>query len=377
VSGRIDRVDVRGRLKARRDPYWQRLSQGRYVGFRLMIAGASGTWLARFYDGAGYKYEKLGDFGALPERERYDAARRAADAWFERLDLGGSTRRSTVKAACEAYVDKLKLERSPAAGKDAAGRFERLIYDDPLARIDLTKLAPRHLADWKKRVIENGGSRSSYNRNSTALRAALNLARKRREVGSDHAWAQELKPFEGADGRRTLYLDGVKRHRLIKSSSGEVRPLFQVMNMLPMRPGEVAALRVEHLKAQQRVLEIPTGKTEARTIPLTAQALAHFKTSAKGKLPAAWLIARADGSQWKKEAWRDEIKAAAKKAKLPRATVAYTIRHSVITDLVTEGLDLFTVAKLAGTSMAMIEKHYGQLQREHARSALEKLALMS
>jgi site-specific recombinase XerD len=62
-------------------------------------------------------------------------------------------------------------------------------------------------------------------------------------------------------------------------------------------------------------------------------------------------------------------------AKLPRAIVAYTLRHSVITDLVTGGLDLFTVAKLAGTSVVMIEKHYGHLQREHARSALEKLAL--
>jgi hypothetical protein len=47
----------------------------------------------------------------------------------------------------------------------------------------------------------------------------------------------------------------------------------------------------------------------------------------------------------------------------------------VITDLVTAGLDLFTVAKLAGTSVAMIEKHYGQLQHDVARRALAGLAL--
>jgi site-specific recombinase XerD len=129
------------------------------------------------------------------------------------------------------------------------------------------------------------------------------------------------------------------------------------------------------LKAQQRALEIPIGKTEARVIPLTTEALEHFKACAAGKTPAAWLVSRADGAQWKKEAWRDEIKEAARRAKLPRAIVAYTLRHSVITDLVTGGLDLFTVAKLAGTSVVMIEKHYGHLQREHARSALEKLAL--
>ena len=39
------------------------------------------------------------------------------------------------------------------------------------------------------------------------------------------------------------------------------------------------------------------------------------------------------------------------------------------------GLDLFTVAKISGTSVLMIEKHYGHLNSEHARRALEKLAL--
>ena len=41
-------------------------------------------------------------------------------------------------------------------------------------------------ADWKKRVL--GRRRpSSYNRNSTCLRAALNLALARSDVASDHA----------------------------------------------------------------------------------------------------------------------------------------------------------------------------------------------
>ncbi|MGH8225935.1 MAG: hypothetical protein ACRER1_07275 [Gammaproteobacteria bacterium] len=56
-------------------------------------------------------------------------------------------------------------------------------------------------------------------------------------------------------------------------------------------------------------------------------------------------------------------------------TIAYTLRHSTITDLVTGGLDLMTVAQVSGTSAAMIEKHYAHLQREHAAKALSGLAL--
>ena len=372
----IDKVEDRNRLKARRAPYWKRLAQGRYVGFRRLTKATAGTWLARAYNGAGYAQQPLGDFATLPERERYDGAKKAAEQWFQHLDMGGSTEPQSVKAACEAYVDKLRTESGDAAANDAAGRLRRIVYDDPIAKVQLAKLTPRHLADWKKRVLAVGGARSSYNRNSTSLRAALNLALARRDVASDHAWAEELKPLEGAGARRTLYLDRVKRRRLVDSASPEARALFTTLNMLPMRPGEVAALRVDYLKASQRTLEI-TGKTEPRIIPLTTEALAHFKACAKGKLPAAWLVARADGAQWKKEAWRDEIKFAAHKARLPRATVAYTLRHSVITDLVIGGLDLFTVAKLAGTSVVMIEKHYGHLQREHARTALEKLAALA
>jgi len=375
MSTNIDRVDVRARLKVRRDPYWKRLSQGRYVGFRRLTTSTPGSWLARFYDGESYHHKPLGDLGTLAEAQRYDAAKKAAEEWFHHLDLGGSTDRQTVKAACEAYVDKLKLESSEAASIDAKGRFMRLVYADPVARVDLAKLAPRQIADWKKRVLERGGSRGTYNRNASALRAALNLAYERRNVASDHAWREELKPLENAAGRRNLYLDRAARRKLIEKASAELRPLLTTLALLPMRPGDPAKLRVEHLNAKQRTLSVPTGKTKAREVPLPSEALAHFKACAMGKLPGAWLISRADGGQWKKEAWRDEIKEAAKAAKLPSATCAYTLRHSAITDLMAGGLDIFTVAKISGTSVQMIEKHYGHLQREHARKGLEVLAL--
>ena len=45
------------------------------------------------------------------------------------------------------------------------------------------------------------------------------------------------------------------------------------------------------------------------------------------------------------------------------------------TDLVHDGLDLLTVAQLSGTSVAMIEKHYGHLRSEVATEALARLAL--
>ena len=78
---------------------------------------------------------------------------------------------------------------------------------------------------------------------------------------------------------------------------------------------------------------------------------------------------------WNKDAWKGPIKAAAAAAELSPSVTAYSIRHSVITDLVTDGLDLLTVAQLSGTSVAMIERHYGHLRADHAAAALARLML--
>jgi hypothetical protein len=396
----IQRVDSREALQARvrkalkagepvrRDPYWKELSKGRYLGYRFFTADSLGTWLCRYYDGEKYVYKSLGDFKDTPEGARYDAAKAEAEKEFARLAAGGAPKSGTIRTACEAYVEHQRMNKSEAAALDAEARFKRLVYDDPLGRVQLAKLKPTHFAEWKKRVLdkakENGdrNPRGSFNRNAVALRAALNLAHLNRQVTSDVSWKKDLRAFtrdeKGKDvaRRRTLYLSPDDRRRLVENASDEAKPLLQAMNMLPVRPGDLPSAKVEDLDVQHRALRL-SGKNHERVIPLGNAAFEHLKACAKGKLPSAWLIARADGSQWRKESWRDEIKLAAAGAKLPRATVAYSLRHSLITDMVKGGLDLFHVAKISGTSVSMIERVYGHLQADHARAALEKLAALA
>ncbi|MBN8726427.1 MAG: hypothetical protein J0H15_01820 [Xanthomonadales bacterium] len=117
------------------------------------------------------------------------------------------------------------------------------------------------------------------------------------------------------------------------------------------------------------ITDLTPGGLDLFTAAKLAGTAGLFRAQAKGKLPTAPLLSRWNGSAWDKDAWKVPIKDAARAAELPAETSAYTLRHSVITDLVTDGLDLFTVAKLAGTSVAMIEKHYGHLRQERARRA--------
>ncbi|HVJ62109.1 MAG TPA: hypothetical protein VM555_05285, partial [Tahibacter sp.] len=85
-------VRNRERLKVRREPYWQKLATGRFLGFRPSKLGKSGNWIARFYgsDKARNTFKSLGDFPLLPPNEQFAAAKREAEAWFSHLDGGGS-----------------------------------------------------------------------------------------------------------------------------------------------------------------------------------------------------------------------------------------------------------------------------------------------
>jgi integrase len=219
-------------------------------------------------------------------------------------------------------------------------------------------------------------SKASVNRDMTALRAALNHAHAEGKVTSTMAWEQELKPIKNAGVPRTECLDRSQRRQLIEHAADDLARLLTGLSLLPLRPGALAALEVHHLHQREGTLIIGKDKHgKDRKIKLPAETLTMLAAQTKDKLPTAPLFSRANGTPWNKDAWKKPIRKAAVAAGLSPNVTAYTLRHSTITDLVTGGLDLLTVAKLAGTSVAMIERHYGHLREDVAARALAQLVL--
>ena len=145
---------------------------------------------------------------------------------------------------------------------------------------------------------------------------------------------------------------------------------------MPLRPGALAALKASDFDKRTSELTIGKDKTgKARRIQIPAEAAALLTAQAKNKLPAASLFMRANGKAWDKNSWKLPMGAAVKAAGLPGDATAYTLRHSTITDLVSAGLPLLTIAQISGTSAEMIERHYGHLASDAAVKALGELAL--
>lgn len=392
MATKIDTVTGRANLKARHAPYWQKIRAECHLGYRKTTATSSGAWIARFRDDSGkYQLNSLGALDGLPDHRRFDEAVKLATHWFDHRSSGGSAETITVGEACKRYVQKQLDEGKAAGAKDLELRFKRWMYPDKkLSATPVTKLTKGQVHDWRVKLATipallqdktktgtKPRSASSINREMAVLKAALNLAVRTGHVTNDAIWKYELTPIKNATGRRDCYLDVTQRRALIASAPADLAALLKALSLVPFRPGAMAALTAGSFDKRLGVLTVGKDKAgQDRKITLPPATAAFFAEHAKDKLPGAPLLARADGQFWNKDSWKYPFKDAVIAANLPPAATAYALRHSTITDLIAlHRLDTMTVATLSGTSLAMIEKHYGHLLRDHAANALALLAL--
>jgi integrase len=413
----IDTKRGREALAARREPYWYKLSRDRHLGLRKLSQDSFGSWIARFRDEARQRHYK--SLGECSDTFGFDAAKVAAEVWFRDREQGVRERDedgpATVATACREYVRSLVAEERRDSARDAHMRFRRTVYGDsndvefgprkaqdepgdsdravstakrsartpkqrtpvahPIAALPLSRVRSPRLKKWHVELVAAGLSKASANRTLTALKAALNLAVKNRLVSAAAAqeWA-EVAPLKGASRRRDLFLDVMQRRALLANSQGAVHQLIKVVLYTGCRAGELTSARRSAFDARTKSLTV-SGKTGTRTIPLTPAAVEIFAAISKDKLPNASLLTRDDGKPWAHSDWDEDVKAAAVLAGLPTETCLYTLRHSFITQALLDGVSTLEVSKIVGTSLAMIEKHYGHLVHDTARERLAKVQL--
>ena len=362
---------AREALAPRRNPYFHCLRPGLYIGYRRLEEG-DGTWIARKLQ-EGTKQYVFRSFGTL---SGYEEAVRETEAWAGGVEIGVTHKGTTLEAACEAYVKHQRTHKSKTSAADAEGRFKRLVYGRKIGTILLNKLRPQHLRDWMADQLDEDGdeedvrkSKDSANRNLNTLKAALNLALRDQLVTTDAGW-KTVTPFPKAGRRRTGDLTPKDRAALLSHCDPDLAALVKALLLTAVRPGEIATCDVADFDQDQGTLTL-TGKTGTRTVTLSTAATAFFKEQAKSKLPTAPLLADAYGNRWNKDSWKKRFRAAVKAAGLPDSVVMYTLRHVGISELIAGGVDVFLVAKLAGTSTAMIDKHYGFLRHTQTRASLD------
>ncbi|MDO3620799.1 tyrosine-type recombinase/integrase [Ralstonia pseudosolanacearum] len=375
----IQSKTARDKLEPRREPYFSRIRTGLYVGYRKLCQG-EGSWVARRRNDEGRQEYKTFDGCA-----GYDEAVTATLEWAEAINAGVSSKGMTVKDVCEHYVKYLALHKGAKSSGDAEGRFKRLVYGARIGKVDLSKLRTSDLNAWLLAQLDMGEddaededdlrrAKDSANRNLASLKAALNLALRDRLVATDAGW-KTVPKFKDVGRRRQAFLSAEQRRALVGACVQDLRQLVIAMLLTGARPGELAGASVQDFCREQGTLVLD-GKTGHRVVTLSSAAVAFFVEQARDKIGNAPMLATEYGLRWSKDLWKKPFRTAVASANLPATVVMYTLRHTAISEMIAGGMDSFIVARLAGTSTEMIDKHYGHLRHDKTRAKLDVVAML-
>jgi integrase len=359
----LSRKRERERLPVRREPHWQRLGHGAFLGFRR----GPDTWLVRFRS-----RDRKQLYTSLGEALDFDEAMEAAKKWLATLAGSGvrSLTRSTVRAALEAYLADLRRHGRHQTALEAEGRFKSVVYDDALADLQLESATREDFQDWRER-IRAGRQARTVNRHVRSVVAGLNRAIEVGYVGNPMAWRLRALADDVDDGGETaVFLDPAQRKAIIAAASPFAALFFRGLELTGARPRELAAALVVDFDGQTVRLSHRKGrppKLRIRQVVLSAPAVELFKRQARDKLQSEYLFTEDGETPWRRHIWAREMRAAISKcnenargkARISADASAYSFRHARISELLqVYHIDPLTVAAQTGTSLAMIEKAY-------------------
>jgi len=362
----LSRKRDRAALQVRREPHWQKLAKGAYLGYRR---GAE-TWHARYRDAKGKQHWQPLE-GITPDD--FDEAKKAAEKWLATF-MGAAVRspkRATVKAALEAYLTYLRRQGRPETATEAEGRFKLTVWKDEIADLSLESARKDDFLEWRDRLTE-GRQPRSVNRQYRAVAAGLERAVSDcGYVGNPDAWRIEPLPDSTEDeGDTAVFLDAGQRKALIAAAPQRAGEFLRGLELTGARPKELAEATAGDFDGKTLKLSHKKGrppKTRVRYVYLDAEAVAFFERTTADKLPGAQMFTEDGETSWRRHVWAREVRSAITAAnqelkgkhRIPVAATAYSFRHARISELLQiHGVDPLTVAQQCGTSLAMIEKAY-------------------
>lgn len=384
-DARLETREARTRLKQRHAPYWRSIHTGLSIGYRKGTRGA--TWIVRKLEGDdNYTFKSLGyaddsadanDIDILSYKQAHNKALEVSNT----ITVGGPY---TVGQAAAAYLEWFKAHKKSHYQTDKTIRTHILPHFENRQANSLTT---EEITRWHNRLARTERDdpeivrkrKSTANRVLTVLKAVLNHAWRNNRVKDNSEWSR-VRPFEAVEDSRKVFLQEDQCKRLINHAQGAIREYIQTLLYTGARPGkEVERFRVRDFDRESGTLRVTDGKTGGREIFLTDEGIKFFARLSAGREPDAFMITKDDGQPWGNNHYGRPLREAIARAKLPKGTTAYTLRHSYISFALKGGANIKVVADSCGTSVRMIEKHYakflGKDRRDMINAALPNFGL--
>ena len=349
------------------------IQQGQVFKLKAKAADGQPLWAYRYrLEGRGSARPQLGGFATRAE------ALKALEKVLARLGPGGRAATMTLGELVDEYLEMHQAEPVTISklrwllGKATAA----------LGEMRLADLSPKDVYAWRLTIPEGHRFEATQ-----ALRQVLNRAvtwgliddnPAKRGVPNPQRRSKEKRPFES--------------WQQIEAISNRLGPVYGPMVVFAaatgLRPSELFALErrdvdlalgvvyVRRAYASGRLKHTKT-RLSTRAVPLQSKALEALDRLASCETSLLFPNARGgyiDFRSFGRRHW----KPAQAKAGIEPLRHLYDLRHTYATFALRAGVSVFAVSRFMGSSIAMIDRHYGHLardSREHAVSLLDALAL--
>lgn len=281
----------------------------------------------------------------------------------------------SVEAAVEKYLEQLAL----IGGKDLAKKRERLkLHVVPFFKNKvLTQLTSFDLDRYKKARADEGAASGTINRELAVISHLLNRA-------VEWKW-MEVNPVKirrlQEDSGRITYLTVSQANHLVETALKDSNPQMYLFSLIgletSMRRMEILSIRLTEIDLERRVIYIPKAKGGAREQPITASLTAALRRELAQASPGQeWLFpskkSHTGHTMWPEASFRRIVSEAGLDTK---EVTPHIMRHTAITHLVQDGVDLPTVQRISGHKTLQMVARYSHQNGDHIRAAMDRLEM--
>jgi integrase len=351
-----------------------------------------GTWVLRVADGKGGNWTKA--IGNADDFEEADG-NNFLDFW-QAQDRGRTIARMgregdgddgkpiTVTRA----LDRYEADLATRGGDIGNAARVREHMSETLGAKRVALLTSRELRIWRDGLAKQLAP-ATVNRTAAAFKAALNLAADHDDrIVSRRAWDKGLATIPDAEEPRNVILPEPVIRALIAEANQENKEfglLIEIAAVTGARVSQLARLEIQDVQIDRHDprLMMPSSrkgrgqkKIVRRPVPIPAGLVDRLRLLIAHRPPDGTLLAKPDGTPWKKSDHSRPFRRAVVRAGLdPSEVTIYALRHSGIVRQILAGVPIRVVAVNHDTSIGMLEHTYSRYIGDHS-DALARQALL-
>jgi integrase len=285
----------------------------------------------------------------------------------------------TVSALTARYLAWVQANRAVKSRKMQALHLSR--FGERFGSLDARAVKAEHLESFQAALTETYPP-VYVRKHVVTVRSMFNRAVKLGWLPAD------FRPFFGVETVRVSQSPVLESdlmtpdevHALLSACAPGMADLLRCYHATGARTSELIDARVGDYQPMTRQLVLGRHKREKtlrdpvpRVIALNDEANAIIAGRVEGRRRSEPLFTREDGRAWNLDALSHRVESARLRAGLREGTRVYAFRHLWISEALMAGVDVLLVARMAGTSVAMIERVYGHFRSQSLRDAQDRL----